>query len=1308
MWFLNRLEETVPGAASAYNLPLVLRISGALDLAALEAALGDVADRHESLRTVFPDIDGVPHQQVRHGDAGRPPLVVVRADDMTDGGGTAVDRMLAAQLATGFDLRTDLPWRVCVVVVGAGECVLSVVAHHVAVDGWSMGVLARDLERAYGARCEGRAPGWAGLRVQYADYALWQREVLGELEDPASVLSGQLAYWRDRLDGVVQELALPVDRARPVVPSFRGRLVPVAADAETHARLVGVAGRGRATMFMVVHAAVAVLLSRLGAGDDITVGTPTAGREDAALEELAGFFVNTLVLRADVSGDPTFAELVERVRAVDLAAYAHQDVPFERLVEEVNPTRSVSRNPLFQVMLALDHVPEPRWRLRGVEVRSASMRAPAARFDLAVTLTERRDGRGAPAGLDGEILYATDLFDHATALSLADRLARVLQQVAADPDLRLSEIDLLAPAERTQIVRRWNDTATDVPDASVPELFERCAARSPGAVAVRCGGQTLSYGELEARANRLARHLVGLGVGPESRVGLCLPRGVDMVVAELAVWKAGGAFVPLDPEYPPDRLGHVLADSAASVVLGVADTLTAVPVGAARVVLLDDGDIGRALEAESPASLGGRPTRHQLAYVIYTSGSTGRPKGVAVAHGGVANLAAAMRPVLGVGVGVGVGVSVLQFASFSFDAAVLDVAATLSGGGTLVIASAAERAEPSALAAVIESAGVSTASVVPSLLSVLDPATVSGVRTWVLGAELLTAGLASRWTPQARVWNTYGPTEATVMATAGPVDAGIGPGDEAPPIGRPLGNVRLYVLDGFLRPVPPKVVGELYIAGAGLARGYAGRPDLTAERFVACPFPGTSGGGGERMYRTGDLARWTPDGQLSFAGRADEQVKVRGFRVEPGEVEAVLTRHEAVGQAVVVARQDGGPDSDKRLVAYVVPDDRRLHHQHSRRDDADLIDSIDPIDPIDPVDPQELRAYAARTLPEYMVPVAVLVLDALPLTVNGKLDRAALPAPDFAARVSRREPRTQTEEILCGLFAEVLGLEWVGIEDGFFDLGGDSLSGMRLVARVRAVLDVEVGIGELFGAPTVAGLARCVGERLGSGSGSGSGSGFGRPVLAARVRPDVVPLSFAQQRMWFLNRLEETVPGAASAYNLPLVLRISGALDLAALEAALGDVADRHESLRTVFPDIDGVPHQQVRHGDAGRPPLVVVRADDMTDGGGTAVDRMLAAQLATGFDLRTDLPWRVCVVVVGAGECVLSVVAHHVAVDGWSMGVLARDLERAYGARCEGRAPGWAGLRVQYADYALWQREVLGELEDPASVLSGQLAYWR
>ncbi|MFF3641301.1 amino acid adenylation domain-containing protein [Streptomyces sp. NPDC002564] len=1266
MWFLNRLEDTVPGASAAYNLPLALRISGVLDVAALELALGDVSDRHESLRTVLPEVNGVPRQDVLAGEAARPTLLTVECAEHE------LEAALAEQSTRGFDLRTELPWRVCLVVIAPGECVLSVVAHHVAVDGWSMGVLARDLEVAYAARCDGHAPGWDALAVQYADYALWQREMLGELDDPASVLSGQLAHWRDTLADLPQELTLPVDRPRRAVPSFAGWSTALATDAATHARLVELAGRGRATMFMVVHAAVALLLSRLGAGRDIPLGTPVAGRGEAALEDLAGFFANTLVLRTDVSGDPTFAELLERVRATDLAAYAHQDVPLERLVEEVNPARSVARNPLFQVMLALDNVPEPEWRLRDVDVRSASMVAPAARFDLAVTFTERRDAHGNPAGLDGEIRYATDLFDDDTARALADRLRRVLDQVAADPRIRLGAVDVLTPAERARTVDGWDAPATPVPDVLVPELFERSADRAPHAVAARCGSTALSYEELAGRAHRLARHLVGLGVGPESRVALCLPRGVDMVVAELAVWQAGGAFVPLDPAYPADRIGYVLADSGASVVLGVADSLDAVPLGQARVILLDDADVLRELAAQQASSLDVRVRPDQLAYVIYTSGSSGRPKGVAVAHGGVANLVAAMGPVLG----AAEGVSVLQFASFSFDAAVLDVAVTLSGGGTLVIASAEERAEPAALARMIGATGVTTASVVPSLLSVLDPAAVPGVRNWVLGAELLTADLARRWTAGATLWNTYGPTEATVMATAGPVAPG--PDDGPPPIGRPLANVRLHALDEFLHPTPPGVVGELYIAGPGLARGYVGRSDLTAERFVACPF-GPAGG---RMYRTGDLARWTADGQLVFAGRADDQVKIRGFRVEPGEVEATLARHPCVGQVAVVAREDR--PGDKRLVAYVAA-------APPRGDDPREEPPAHPPERRVP-DPREVREYAAGVLPEYMVPAAVLVLDALPLTVNGKVDRAALPAPDFAARTTRREPRTQTEEILCGLFGEVLGLEWIGVDDGFFDLGGDSLSGMRLVARVRAVLDVEVGIGTLFGAPTVAGLAAALGER-------GTVEG---PVLRPRARPEVVPLSFAQQRMWFLNRLEETVPGSASAYNLPLALRISGVLDVAALEAALGDVADRHESLRTVFPDLDGVPHQQIRHGAAGRPPLMTVRADERD------VDRTLAGLLATGFDLRTELPWRVCLVVIAPGECVLSVVAHHVAVDGWSMGVLARDLEVAYAARCEGRGPGWDALAVQYADYALWQREMLGELDDPASVLSGQLAYWR
>ncbi|WP_302832566.1 non-ribosomal peptide synthetase [Streptomyces sp. GbtcB6] len=1239
-WYLNRMDGPDAEGAAAYNLPFALRLSGSVDVGALEAALGDIAHRHESLRTVFPDVDGVPYQEIREGAEGRPRLQMVEAGEQWR------ERMQEA-VGQGFDVQVELPWRTVLLRVSQDESVLLLVAHHIATDAWSMGVLANDLQTAYRSRLTGRAPQWEPLSIQYADYALWQREVLGELDDPGSAGAEQVGFWRQALEGAPQETVLPFDRPRPAVPSFRSGSVPVGVDAVTHARLVELAAQGGATMFMVVHAALAVLLARMGAGEDVCIGTPVAGRSDAQLEELAGFFVNTLVLRSDASGDPSFREVLRRVREADLAAYANQDVPFERLVDELGVARSAVRNPLFQVMLALQNVPQAHWDLEGLTVEEVPPASdPAARFDLSVAMNEFRTADGDPDGLRGGILYSADLFDEGTVRRLAERLARVLEQVAADPELRLGAVEVLDEAERTAVVAEWNATAGDADVTTVVERFREWAVLTPTAVALRSVDRSLSYAEVESLSDALARGLVGRGVGRESRVGLCLPRGVEMVVAMLAVWKAGGAYVPLDPEYPTDRLAYMVADSGAELVLVVEETADRLPEGVGAIRLDElKGTSGDLPEVGA----------EQLAYVIYTSGSTGRPKGVAVAHASVANLAAAMRPVLG----VEPGVTALQFASFSFDASVLDVAVTLAAGGTLAIASADERLDPVALAAMVEASGVEVASVVPSLLGVLEPEDVAGIGNWVLGAERLEAGLAAKWRKRARVWNTYGPTEATVITTAMLLPKGSTAEDAPPPIGRPLDNVRTHVLDAYLRPVPVGVPGELYIAGDGLARGYIGRPDLTAERFVACPF----GDGGGRMYRTGDLARWMADGRLEFVGRVDEQVKIRGFRVELGEVEAALAAHPDVRTAVAIVR-------DQRLIGYVLP-------ATGRDPQADAV-----------------REFAATRLPDYMVPSAIVLLDALPLTVNGKIDRAALPEPERAAD-GDRAPSTAAEDALRTLFAEVLDLEpgQVGVERSFFELGGDSLKVMRLIARIRSVLEVSVGVREVFAEPTVAGVARLV-------EGTGVSAGV---VLARRERPERVPLSYAQQRMWFLNRFEEgeSDGAGAAAYNLPFALRLTGRVDIGALEAALGDIADRHESLRTVFPDVEGVPYQEIREGAEGRPRLQMVEA-------GERWRERMQDEIGRGFDVRVDLPWRTVLLRVSQDEWVLLLVAHHIASDGWTMGVLANDLQAAYGARLSGRVPGWEPLPVQYADYALWQREVLGELDDPDSGGAEQVGFWR
>ncbi|MFC6019994.1 amino acid adenylation domain-containing protein, partial [Plantactinospora solaniradicis] len=1241
IWPLSPLQEGFlfhatydERAEDVYVEQLVLALDGPVDAGVLRLSWEALLARHASLRAGFRQVSGVqqPVQVIA-----RQVRLPWREEDLSGLGEDAAvaesERLAIEERARRFDLAVPPLLRVFLAKVGVDRYRMVVTLHHILLDGWSLQVLLRELRATYEA---GGSIARLPVVTPYREYLEW----LARQDEQAA-----REAWRAALAGADEPtLVAPLDHG--AAQAFAG-VVSAAAGEKLDGALRELARAHGLTLNTVVQAAWGVVVGQLTGRRDVVFGAAVAGRpaDLPGMENMVGLFINTVPVRVCFGPEQTVAQVLGELQAQQTALLDHQHLGLTEI------QRLAGAGASFDTVMAFESFPGGPNELpstSAVTFTEVGIRE-SINYPLGLVV-------GPAGGLKVRLNYRPDLFDERAAQAIVDRLVRVLERVAADPGLRLSDIELLDEAERSLVVRRWNDTRVSVPDRMLPELFEARVLVSPDVAAVRCGGDVLTYAEVDERANRLARYLTGLGVGMESRVGLCLPRGVDMLVGLLAVWKAGGAFVPLDPAHPMDRLGYMVADSGAAVVVGTSGTLTGMPLGRIRPIRVDE--VADEVAELSAGALGRRVSPDALAYVIYTSGSMGRPKGVAVAHRGVVNLAEVMRPVLG----VDQGVVALQFASFSFDAAVLDVVVTLAAGGTLAIASTEERTDPEALSRMIRSAGVSVASVVPSLLAVLDPEAVPGVGNWVLGAERLTAELASRWTARSRVWNTYGPTEATVITTAVPLPT-VKATDAAPPIGRPIGNTQVYVLDEFLRPVPPGVTGELYVAGPQLARGYIARAGLTAERFVACPY--TDGSDGGRMYRSGDLARWTSDGQLLFAGRVDEQVKIRGFRVEPGEVEAVLAGHESVGRVVVIVREDR--PGEKRLVGYVVP----------AVSDGD-------------VDVEGLREFAATQLPDYMVPAAVVVLESLPLTVNNKLDRAALPTPESAGQIEGRPPATPTEELLCGLFAEVLGVDQVPADGSFFNLGGDSLLAMRVIARIRAVLDAEVSIGDLFTAPTVAEVARLI---------DGDHS-VAQVALTRRERPEMLPLSFAQQRLWFLNRLAEVGEGAA--YNMPLALRLSGELNVLALEAALGDVADRHESLRTVFPQSEGVACQRVVEGVAARPQLVVVEATE--DG----LPSMVAELSGRGFDLSVDLPWRVWLLTVSPVESVLLIVAHHIAVDGWSMSVLGRDLGVAYAARRQGRAPGWEPLPVQYADYSLWQREVLGDPENADSVISAHLAYWR
>ncbi|MFE9426142.1 amino acid adenylation domain-containing protein [Kitasatospora sp. NPDC006697] len=1041
LWFIGQLE----GLSATYNAPIAVRLTGALEPAVLAAALRDVLERHEVLRTVFPTVDGVPHQRVLPAaELGWEPELVRAEPARTPG-------LVAEAARHRFDLSTEVPLKAWVFEESPEEHVLAVVVHHIAGDGWSMGPLARDVSTAYAARAAGRAPEWQPLPVQYADYALWQRELLGDAEHPTELQTGQVEYWREALDGAPAELPLPFDRARPAVSSHRGHSTGLDVPADLHARLLELAQENGVTLFLLLQAALAALLSRLGAGTDVPIGSAVSGRTDEALDELVGFFVNTLVIRTDLTGDPSFTELLARVREVGLAAFAHQDVPFERLVEELAPARSLGLHPLFQTVLTMQNTGDAVLELPGLAVELLHVARPAAKFDLDVIVEEVLDG-GAPAGLRGSVTVAADLFEELAAAVLARRLVRVLAAVAADPGLRVGELELMDAAERELVLTGWNAAAAPAAAApagavTVPELFAAQAARTPEAVAVVAGGDRLSYAELDARSNRLAHHLATQGVGAERVVGLVLDRSVELVTALLAVWKAGGTYLPIDPSYPAERISHMLLDARAAVAIGTAEVIDDLPAGRVRMLTIDDPMTAARIAGQPSTAPEQLPAADRAAYVIYTSGSTGRPKGVAVTHRGLANYLASVPERLGFAPAGG-RYALLQGQATDLGNTVLF--ASLVSGGELHLLPVEAATDPAAVARYLAEHRIEHLKAVPSHLAALGSGGLDAVLpsgSLVLGGEAAPAAWLTELFEAAGdrpVFNHYGPTETTIgVATVRLTPELVASGRV--PVGSPVPGNRLYVLDERLRPVPAGTTGELYVAGAGLARGYLGRYALTAERFTACPF----GEPGERMYRTGDLARWNGQGLLVYAGRADEQVKIRGFRVEPGEVAALLAGHPGVDRAVVVARED--VPGDRRLVAYVVPGEPGQAAEEL---------------------PGELRDLVAGRLPEHMVPSAVVLLEALPLTGNGKLDRKALPAPDpAAARVAGREPRTPQEVMLCQVFAEVLGLPSVGVDDNFFDLGGHSLLATRLVNRVRAVAGAELEIRALFQTPTVAELA---------------------------------------------------------------------------------------------------------------------------------------------------------------------------------------------------------------------------------------------
>ena len=1244
LWFLDQLEPN----STFYSIPLKIRLSGSLRMELLATVLNEIVRRHEVLRARFLVKGDLPIQVIADEIS-----IELPVEDLgflpPSSQEAAIRRMATENALHEFHLDTGPLIHANLLRLDEREHVLLLNVHHIVFDGWSRHILLSELAALYDAYCDGRSSPLPELPLQYADYAVWQQQHLrGE------VLERLLSYWKHKLTGAPPTLDLPTDRPRPAIETFRGAVKLVAFPKRLSDEVARTSRHLGSTPFMTLLAAFQSMLKRYSGQDDIVLGAAIANRNHAEVEGMIGFFANTLVLRTSLAGDPSFRELLERVKDTALGAYAHQDLPFERLVEELRPERSLSHNPLFQVLFSLENTPRRSFELRELYIQALFGTAgTSAKVDMAFFLFE------APDGFTARVEYNTDLFDGATIERMLRHYQVLLEGALANPELRLSQLPLLTNDEQLLLLSGWNATQTEYPSQfCLHQWFEQYAARTPDAVACIFDKEHLTYEELNKRANQLAHYLKKRGVGPGQRVGIFVERSLDMMVGLLGIQKSGAAYVPLDPYYPAERIRTILDDAQVPILLTQQALLEALPPHAADVICLDSDwpQIGQ--ESSSNLVCSARP--EDLVYVIYTSGSTGKPKGVQVPHRAVVNLLHSMAHELS----MGPDDVFPALASFAFDMCIPELYLALVTGGRVVVARREMASNGEELAALLRETGATVVHATPTTWSLLLEAgfTGQGLKR-AIGAEPLPRELCSRLLEaDSSLYNFYGPTETTVWSAFHHFQSS----DEPVVLGRPLANTQIYILDKELQPVPIGVLGEIHIGGDGVTCGYLNLPEPTAEKFIADRFASQANA---RMYKTGDLGRFLPDGRIEFMGRIDHQVKIRGFRIELGEIETVLARHVAVQDCVVIAREDVA--GDKRLVGYVVPAAGRK------------------------VNAAELRNWVKERLPEYMVPVAWVEMPSLPLTPNGKVDRKNLPAPEYQRAElagEYQEARTPAEEVMAGIWAEVLKLDRVGVHDQFFELGGHSLLATQVVSRIRNAFQVELPLRALFETPTVAGLAERV-EHV-----QRERHGLVAPPIVAQPRNQRLPLSFAQQRLWFLDQVEPNNP----LYNIPRAIRLIGAFSVAAMESALNGIVERHEILRTTYQAEKGEPFQVVAEECTLSLPVVDLSGLPEAEREIEA-RRLVQEEVATPFDLARDAIARNIVLKVSEEDHILVMNTHHIASDGWSIGVFMRELTALYKAALHNETLLLPDLPVQYADYAIWQRNWL-----QGDVLEQQLAYWK